>query len=1006
MVATRVSSPSFIGRAEPLQRLEGAIVRAGAGAATAVVVGGEAGVGKTRLLQELTARAGSTRVLSGTCVDLGESGPPFGPIIEVLRTLVREDGAAAILAYAGPAASELGRLVAELAAPGHAAALEPTGGAARLFEVVLGLLQRLALDRPVLLLIEDLHWADRSTRDLLAYLIRQLGPTPVTIVATFRTDELNRRHPLRPFLAELERSGLAERIDLDRFDRADVGAQLHGILGEPPTHDVVEAVFTRSEGNAFFTEELVAAGGDLRLNELPPSLRDVLLVRVEVCSDGTQELLRVAAAAGRTVHHGLLAAVAERDDAELREQLREAITQQLIEPFGEHEYSFRHALLQEALYDELLPGERVDVHAAYARVLSERPELSGGDRTGVPALLAHHWYAAHELAPALAASIEAALQAERAAAVPEARGHYERALSLWSRAPGDRADLPLDHLDVLRRLGDAHYLMADYERALQLIALAITEARDLGDQLRVSELLVRRGRYLWSGGAPGEALATYEEALIICPSTPSTATRARALAAYGQALMLVSRSAEAVVACRGAIDVAVAVGDHGTEGHARNSLGTALGGLAQFDEGIALLRESLTIAQAVDDIDDDCRAHVNLSETLMQSGLLDEGLTLAREGAARAARFGFHRSYGSYLFANGAMISFQRGEWDDVADATSAALALDAQTMAALRVNTVRTRLLVARGDLDGADRHLAPALLLAERADDVQHGALAHVAHAELLAAQGRAHDALTAAHRAVRMTDGTDDAYYAEPAARLGIEIAADLAEAARARHDESGLADAVEQAQPFLARRDALLAVEAERGLAPRTHGELATIAAELTRLDGTPAVASWRSAAEAWHRIGEPYPEARARIRLAEAMLATSAPRSEVEEELRMAVTLASPLGAAPLLDDIARIARWARIDIDTVVAAGTGTAGRVDTETDASAVSPVPFSLTAREQQVLELVADGRTNRQIADELFISEKTASVHVSNILSKLGVANRGEAAAVAHRIGLARG
>ena len=637
LLATRVSSAAFIGRVEPLDRIEAAVARAATGESSAVVVGGEAGVGKTRFVREVAARAaGSTRVLSGTCIDLGEAGPPFGPMVEVLRTLVREDGAGTIRSYAGPAASELGRLVSELAGPDQSVAVEPPGGATRLFEVVLGLLERLALDRPVLLLIEDLHWADRSTRDLLAYLIHQLGHAPVAIVATFRTDELSRRHPLRPFLAELERSGRAERIDLERFDRDDVAAQLQGILGEVPTPEVVEAVFSRSDGNAFFTEELVAAGRDLRSTELPPSLRDVLLVRVEVCSDATQELLRIAAAAGRTVHHGLLAVVADRDDVQLSEQLREAIAQQLIELTGEREYTFRHALLQEALYDELLPGERVDVHAAYARTLSEQPALADGDRAGVSALLAYHWYAAHELTAALAASIDAAMEAERVSAVPEARQHYERALSLWSRAPGDRADLPLDHLDVLHRLADASYLMGDYDRALHLIDIAIAEARETSDPLRVSELLVRRGRYLWSSGAPALALATYEEALATGPASPPTAQRARALSSYGQVLMLVSRNAEAADACREAIEVAAATGDRATGGHARNTLGTALGALAQFDEGIALIREALEIARDVDNLDDTCRAYVNLSETLLQGGRLEEGLNRSRGKAPRS----------------------------------------------------------------------------------------------------------------------------------------------------------------------------------------------------------------------------------------------------------------------------------------------------------------------------------------------------------------------------------
>ena len=173
----------------------------------------------------------------------------------------------------------------------------------------------------MLVIVEDLHWADRSTRDLLTYLIHRFGPARVAIVMTFRSDEMNRRHPLRPFLAQLERSGRAERVDLPRFDRDDVALQLQGILGEVPTPEIINAVFDRSEGNAFFTEELVAAGRDVRSIDLSPTLRDVLVVRVEVLSDAAQQLLRIAAAAGRTVHHDLLAEVADYDDAQLRELL-------------------------------------------------------------------------------------------------------------------------------------------------------------------------------------------------------------------------------------------------------------------------------------------------------------------------------------------------------------------------------------------------------------------------------------------------------------------------------------------------------------------------------------------------------------------------------------------------------------------------------------------------------------------------------------------------------------
>jgi DNA-binding CsgD family transcriptional regulator/tetratricopeptide (TPR) repeat protein len=986
-VAARVSSPAFIGRVDSLARLDAVVRRAIAGEAAAAVVAGEAGVGKTRLVRELAGRTTGARVVTGTCIDLGESAPPFAPLIEVLRTIVREDGADAVRAAAGPGAAELARLVPELAT--GAVAGDTPSSAARLFEVVLGLLERLAAEQPLLLVVEDIHWADRSTRDLLAYLVHTLGPARVAIVMTYRSDELNRRHPLRPFLAELERSGRAERIELARFDREDLAAQLDGILGERPPPDVIDAVYSRSDGNAFFTEELVASAHDLRGGELPPSLRDVLMVRIERLSDAAQQLLRIAAAAGRTVNHSLLAIVADRDDGDLSEQVREAITHQLIEPTGDADYTFRHALLQEALYDELLPGERVDVHAACARALTERPELAGGSGARLSALLAHHWYAAHELGAALAASVDAAIEAERAAAVPEARQHYERALSLWARAPGDRSELPLDHLEVMRRLADAACLMGDTDRALHLVHAAIIEARETSDDLRVSELLERRGRYLWTDGSPKAALSAYEEALATCPPEP-TAQRARVLSAYGQVLMLVSRNEEAADVCRAAIDVATAVGDRATEGHARNTLGTALGAMAHFDEGIVLLETALDIANDVHALDDLCRAYVNLSETLLQAEQFDDAMRVARAGARLARESGLHRQYGSYLLANAAMVAFHTGDWDDVDATTALALSLDAQAMAALRVNVVRARMLTARADFDGAQAVLLPALDLASRAADVQHAAVAHVAHAEWFAAQGQTADALTAAERALTLAAESDDTYYAEPAVTLAIELLADAAHTARRSGDDAAVTDARRRAEPFLVHADAVAERAANTGVSPRTHGELATIEALRARLDGDDDVDAWRNAVDAWKKVTEPYARAWAGLRLAETLLEPDGPRDEIEAVVQDAATVANRLRAVALGDRAARLARAARLTIDGAFAT--------------RAVDGEAFGLTPREREVLALVADGRTNRQIADELFISEKTASVHVSNILGKLGAGNRAEAAAIAHRAGLA--
>ncbi|HEY6707260.1 MAG TPA: AAA family ATPase [Actinomycetota bacterium] len=446
MTAT-LASPTFVGRTEELARLAAAGDRAAGGTPTTVLVGGEAGVGKTRLVGEVVAgaRAAGATVLAGGCVELGGEGVPFAPLIEALRGFVRdldEPGLAWLLP--GHARSELARLLPELAPvagpggtdPGSVGpALSTTPGPwseqGRLFELFLGLLERLGEERPAVLVVEDLHWADRSTRDLLAFLVRNLRHGRLLLLLTYRSDELHRRHPLRPFLAELDRGRRVERLELARFGPAEVAAQLAGIQGAPVPAELAERIHARSGGNAFFVEELAAAATD---GELPPSLRDTLLARIELLAEPAQRVLGVAAAAGARVDHDLLAEVADLPEPDLLSALREAVSAQvLLVDAGDGTYGFRHALVKEAVYGELLPGERTRVHARFAGALAAR-DIAGDP--GPAAELAWHWYAAHDLERALPAAVAAGLAAERAYAFAEAQRQFERALELWDRTGG------------------------------------------------------------------------------------------------------------------------------------------------------------------------------------------------------------------------------------------------------------------------------------------------------------------------------------------------------------------------------------------------------------------------------------------------------------------------------------------------------------------------------------------------------------------------------------------
>jgi predicted ATPase len=425
----RVASPTFIGRIEELELLEAARRRAADGEPAVVLVGGEAGVGKTRLITELAAHcaADGSRVLSGGCVPVGEGGLAYAPMVEALRPLPDEFGVGAVRELAGPSWRELAWLLPALGEqasgpPGMAAQL-------RLFELLLGLLGRVGEREPVVLTVEDVHWADRSTRDLLAFLIRNLRRERLLLIVTYRNDEPGQQQ-LGSYLAELDRGGPVQRLELPRLDRAETAGQLTGILGAAPAVDLVDGVFARSEGNPFFTEELLESlrGGSATL---PTTLRDLLQGRIETLPEPARQVLRVAAVAGRQVPHPLLAAVACLDEGRLEAALREAVSHQLL-VIREDGYQFRHALLQEVVDAGLLPRERARLHAAYAHAVTERPELSAAVAA---AELAIHWDAAGELARTLPARVEAGLAAEQAHAFPEAQRHYERARSSGSGCP-------------------------------------------------------------------------------------------------------------------------------------------------------------------------------------------------------------------------------------------------------------------------------------------------------------------------------------------------------------------------------------------------------------------------------------------------------------------------------------------------------------------------------------------------------------------------------------------
>jgi DNA-binding CsgD family transcriptional regulator/tetratricopeptide (TPR) repeat protein len=1004
-----LTSPTFVGRTGELARLAAAGERAAGDVPTSVLIGGEAGVGKTRLVGEVVAaaRAAGVTVLHGGCVELGGEGVPFAPLVEALRAFVRDlDEPALARMVPGQSRVELARLLPELGPPdgpgaGDRAAMGgdpgPWSEQGRLFELLLGLLERLGSERPALLVVEDLHWADRSTRDLLAFLVRTLRHGRLLLVMTYRSDELHRRHPLRPFLAEVERGRRVERLELARFGPAEVAAQLAGIRGAPPAAELAERIHARSGGNAFFVEELAATAATD--GELSPSLRDTLLARIELLAEPAQQVLRVLAVAAAAVPDPLLAEVAGLGEAELLAGLREAVSAHvLLVDAGEGTYGFRHALVKEAVYAELLPGERTRLHARFAAALAGR---DGRGEPGMAAELAWHWYAAHDLVRALPAAVEAGVAAERVYAFAEAQRQFERALELWERAgpPRQQPGGVLDKTELLARAGEAAANAGAADRAVALHRAARAEVAPAADPLLAAQLTERLAFHLRVAGRPG-AFEAYQEAVRLVPAEPSAA-RARVLAGLGQALMLRARFTEAASVCTEAIAVAGEVGAPVVEAHAMTSLGTAIARLGETDRGLAYLEEARRRGAELGAAKDEARACVNLSDLLDDLGRLEEAVAVATEGIEVASAAGLRRTFGAFLAGNAAASLYHLGRWDETVELTDDFLELgDDENLNTVTLRQSRAVLDAGRGDFAGALAHVRAAERLSgDMFIAVQYPPVLAAAEAEVAAWQGRLEDASAAVAEGLAALQGPLQDLRAYMLLAIGLRVEGDRAGLAAARHDHDTLSDARLVAGGLL--RWARTTLD-EPEMAPR-RALLATCEAEYARVQGDLDPEGWLAAVAAWEEAGHPYQLAMARWRAAEALLARRGDRDLAAGLLRQGHAAATTMGAAPLRRELERLARLGRVALDRDRPGG----GDDTPDGDAPPAAVVEsLGLTAREREVLALVAEGRSNRQVADVLSISAKTASVHVSNILGKLGVASRVEAAAVAHRLGMLDG
>lgn len=998
----------LVGRRAELDRLRAALADAGAGSARGVLVAGEAGVGKTRLITTVIdeARAAGAVVLVGRCLDLAEHELPYLAFAEALGPLTADNDVAAAVA-SRPA---LGRVLPQLtlstastvtAAPNPdriAAALTPEvpGRAAperdigqlQAFEAVLGLLAELAERRTVVLVIEDLHWADGSTRDLLSFLLARAAGQRLLVLASYRADDVGRGHPLRSMLTHLRRVPAVEHLDVDPLDEAAAREFVAALATQPIEPHLLTRIISRGEGNPFFLEELLDSC--IECDGIPDALADVLHARVARLAPATQRVVRIASLADGGASHRALADVAGLDEEELEEALREAVRHNVLVVDGRF-HRFRHALLREAVQADLLPGERVRIHAAYAK------RLVGKAGARQAALLAYHSLESNDLPTALSASLRAASEAHSRGAPSAALRGIEQALRIWDAVAEDERPSDMDEMRLLERAAFFAGLVGEPDRAVSYArsAVALLDG-PLGAKVgpeRAAAIWNRMALALSMTGAEHESPTAIETAWRFVADAPPSKERAWVLATRAKLQRAFNEFDDAERSALAAIDDARAIDVLGAEADALCTLAVLTERKGDVGRSRELLREAKDKAVSAGALVTELRSWFSLAISHDEATEYAEALAVYDAGIARAAELGLQSSLnGLQLRAHALHVRYITGDWPREFDVTEHG----APRFATMRMRAAMVNLLVATGRFDEAQASIER---LAEHWQaDIGIAREAGAARAELACWRGEYDVAIDAVERALGWLDQFEPWLLAGVRlAALGIAAAARAADVARGNGDDAAEAAAVAAGERLHADARDRVARGQTRGAALGKEGAawLARVDAEASELRGSPDPELWRRTVAAFD-YGAVYEKAICRWRYAAALLRATtygtgpavtgpAAHAEAASQLAEAEAVAERLGARPLLTEVRALARRARI--------------RQQHRQLGAAGGP----LTEREHAVLERVALGGTNRQIGADLFISEKTVSVHLSRAMAKLGASRRAEAVAIAYERGL---
>ncbi|MEV8378480.1 AAA family ATPase [Kribbella sp. NPDC056861] len=941
-------SPVLVGRSAEYAALLAAYERVRQGQAVTVLVSGEAGIGKSRLVSTVTAALPcDPLVLTGGCLELGADSAPYVPFVAILRDLVRQYGRERVDKLLPLSGSSLAAWL-----PGQAPT-EETHGRIQLLEDFLSLVTQVSEDGPLVIVVEDLHWADTSSREVLAYLARNLGGHQVLLVGTVRTGELVPGHPGRRLLAELGRRMDVVQVPLEALSRQDVRALLTELEGSAADPGRSNRIHQRSGGNPLFVEALQSAGG-----VSTAGLTDLLLDRISELPAPAVDLLAVIAVAGTPVDDDLLQAVAGLSHDHQQPVLRTLVErQQLV--IRDDGYWIRHDLIREAVYQALMPAQRRRLHARYAEALSGHPEAT--------AALAEHWIAADEPTKALPAALAAADRAREQYAYDEELHLLEQVLALWDQVPNASPA----QVTVRERAAFAALAAGQAAAGITQCTAALAELDPAKEPERVAKLLGLRGTlYLQQTGGGLDDLAN---ATALVPPGTADRTRAWLLARRAQVALSVQDDS-ALALAEAALELATSCADDESRARALATLSAIRGQEGDLATATELFTAACEAALAAGDHHSYLTALQWHAVSLNFAGEYTQAAELTRTGQQEAERLGMARSRGSMMAENRAYSLAGLGHWDEALEVVEDALADEPPPLFQLLVKLIAAEILLHRGEIDRYDEIAAEATAFLRDHPD------ASAVRSQFLPLPLERALAVGELDRAGELLDA-----LLEPRNESldGTEILLAVQAGIRLLHARRLTSPKKAVKEDVAARLRDLEALAGRQTVRTRVADAVGLAVAAAVR---DAPLQEWDRVAESWRAVNNPYQLASTLVTAAQVALATSN-KSGARMRLREARSLATTLRSQPLLTRIEELAERAQL---------TG---------EQSAVGPgAELGLTPREVQVLRVLARGRSNAEIATELFISVNTVATHVARILTKLAVTTRTEAAAVAHQHGLA--